>query len=228
MSSPPYDDLRDQDDHFGEGTHGRYRAVSPVAVVALVLGILSVLTVWHWALGLIPAAGILVAYLALVQIWEAPEELTGRGLAWAGLILSVAFATLGYGVLAFARAREFPYGYQRVIYADLQPDPNIPDQLIPDAAFDLQDEKVGIRGYMYPGRQPTGLKTFLLCPEIPNCPFCAPNPRRTEIIRVTLEGDLRIDYTTYPILVGGKFHVDPEAPSGLPYEMQADYLRRPR
>lgn len=228
MTTPPHQGPDHPNGQSGHPVYGRYRAINRMAVLSLVFGVLSVLTLWHWALGLIPAAGALLGYLALLQIREAPEELTGRGLARAGLVLSVTFGLLGYGVLAVARAREFPPGYERVTHRDLQPDPTVPGQLIPDKAFDLQGKKVGIEGYMYPGRQPTGLKTFFLCPAIPNCPFCSPNPKPTEMIRVTLEGDLSLDYTTHRILVGGRFHVDPQAPRGVPYEMQADYLKTPR
>jgi hypothetical protein len=213
--------------------YGRYRAVSAMAVASLVFGVLSVLTVWHWALGLIAVVGILTGYVALRQIRKAPEELMGVVLALAGILLSVAFGVLGYSVLLLARSKEFPYGYQRVDYEILQPDPNVPGERIPPQAYELQydqvrNNKVGLKGYMYPTRQSTGLKIFLLCPAIPNCPFCAPNPKPTEIIRVRLEGDLEATYTTHLIRVGGKFRVDETRPGGVPYHLDADFFVQPR
>ncbi len=222
-----------QNGQHDEGEYGRYRAISAMAVASLAFGVLSALAVWHWALGLIPAVGILTGYIALQRIREVPEELSGVALAWAGIVLSVAFGVLGCGLVLSARAKEFPYGYERIEYEMLQPDPNVPGERIPPGAYerqydDVRNNKVGIKGYMYPGRQPTRLKTFLLCPAIPNCPFCAPNPKPTEIIRVSLEGDLEATYTTHPIRVGGKFRVDETAPGGVPYQLDADFFVQPR
>ena len=78
---------------------------------------------------------------------------------------------------------------------------------------------------MQPRRQQTGIKEFILCPTNGECPFCNPNPKRTEMIRVVLQGDLETVYTTHPIGVGGRFQVDPGSPSGIPYSLEADYLR---
>jgi len=222
-----------QDDQNDVGPSVRYRAISRMAVASLVFGVLSVLTVWHWALGLIPAVGILLGWMALRRIAKVPEELSGRGLAWAGLILSMVFGLLGSVVLAIAKAREFPAGYHELTYHDLQPDPNVPNQRIPPKAYDsqydqLRNNKVGFVGYMSPTRQQTGLKQFILCPSIPNCPFCTPNPKPTEMILVRLEGDLEARYTTHEIRVGGKFRVDETAPGGLPYQLDADFLAQPR
>ena len=69
-----------------------------------------------------------------------------------------------------------------------------------------------------------GLKRFLLCPAIPNCPCCAPNPTPTQIIHVTLEGDLTAIYTTSMVHVGGKFRIDTSSSDGVPYFLDADFL----
>jgi hypothetical protein len=69
------------------------------------------------------------------------------------------------------------------------------------------------------------LKRFLVCPTNGECSFHPPNPRPTEIIKVTLTGDLTANYTREPISLGGRLHVDPEDPHGLPFAMDADYLR---
>ena len=44
------------------------------------------------------------------------------------------------------------------------------------------------------------------------------------MIRVVLQGDLEAIYTTHLIGVGGRFQVDANDPSGIPYSIQADYL----
>jgi len=205
--------------------YGRYRTVSPLAVASVIFGLLSIVTVLHWSLGVVPAIGILLGWLALRWIKKAPEERTGRWLAIIGLLLSLAMWTFGYGRLLFAQVQEVPYGYERLSYEMLQPDPDVANQKVPPEVFDLQDKKVFIKGYISPGRQQLGLKRFIVCPAIPDCPFCTPNPKPTEMVRVTLQGDLRTDYTTNLIRLGGKFSVDPNSPTGMPYGIEADYLR---
>ena len=132
---------------------------------------------------------------------------------------------LGYGWLIFAGSSEVPYGYQRVSYEMLQPDPNTPTQPIPQAALDMQDRKIFVQGYMQPRRRQTGIKDFILCPTNGECSFCIPNPKRTEMIRVVLQGDMNTNYTTKQIGVAGRLCVDVNDPSGVAYSLDADMLR---
>jgi hypothetical protein len=203
----------------------RYRALSVAAVASLVFGVLSAATFFHWAMIFVPATGCLLGFIALRQIEQAPEEMTGRALAIAGLATSLGFWTLGYGWLIFDRVKEVPFGYERVTYEMLQPNPQKKTERIPPSVFELQGKKVFVVGYMQPSRQQVGLKTFVLCPAIPDCPFCTPDPKPTEMVQVNLEGDLRTDYTTFLVHVGGKLRVDPKPLDGLPYKIDADYLR---
>ena len=130
--------------------------------------------------------------------------------------LGWASGIVGFAWLVFARVSEIPYGYQWVAYETLQPDPAKPTEPIPQTALDMQDRKVFIKGFMQPRRQQTGIKDFILCPTNGECPFCTPNPKRTEMIRVILQGDLETSYTTHPIGVAGRFRVDLDAPAGFP------------
>jgi hypothetical protein len=202
-----------------------YRALCPTAVASVVVGALSILTVFSWVLAAVPLLGIGLGWRAHRKIRQAPNEWTGLGMARLGVGLSVSLWAVGYGWLICARASEVPYGYQRVDYETLQPDPNAPTELIPQSALDLQDKRVYIKGFMQPGRRQTGIKDFNLVPANGECPFCIPNPKRTERIRVVLQGDLEAIYTTRLIGVGGRFQVDPADPSGIPYGLEADYLR---
>jgi hypothetical protein len=204
-----------------------YRAVSTAAVVSVVLGVLSLLTVFHWMYALIPIAGIMVGWLAQRHIRDCPQEVTGLAIAWVGLGLSVAMWGVGYSWLIFAHANEVPFGYQVIQYDDLQPDRNVAEQIIPLSVSKLDDKKVFLRGYIKPGRQQTDLKKFIICPSIANCPFCIPDPKPTEMILVTLTGDLTTDYSPHEIAVGGTFKVDAKPLNGLPYSIEADYVRVP-
>jgi hypothetical protein len=202
-----------------------YRALCPSAIASIVVGVLSILTMFHWSLALVPLVGIGLGWRALQRIRLAPNEWTGLGLARLGIGLSVGLWVVGYGWLVFARVREVPYGYEPVSYEMLQPDPNAPAEPIPQSALDMQDKRVYIKGYMKPVRRQTGIKEFTLCPSNGECPFCIPNPKRTEMIRVILQGDLETVYTTHLIGVGGRFQVDADSPSGVPYSLDANYLR---
>jgi hypothetical protein len=207
----------------------RYRALNPLAIASVVLGALSIVTVLHWGLAIVPMAGIIVGWVAWKQIRKAPEEWLGATLVKIGVGLCVAMWLLGYGWLIFARAGEIPYGYDPVSYTMLQPDPTKPTEPIPQTAIDMNDRKVFLRGYMQSRRTSTGIKEFILCPTNADCPFCAPSPRPTEKVRVILQGDLETTYTAHEIAVAGRFRVNRTdaggiPADGIPYELDADYL----
>ena len=133
---------------------------------------------------------------------------------------------VGYGWLILAKTSEVPYGHKRITFDDdLQPNPDKPLEYIPQAALDLQDGKVFIQGYMQPRRQQMGIREFVLCPSNGDCPFCMVNPKPTQMIRVILQGDLQVNYTTHLISVAGRFRVNLDDPGGLPYGIDADYFR---
>jgi len=209
----------------------RYQAVNPLAVASVVAGSLSILTAFGstvaaWLLlATIPVAGILLGWRALRQIRKAPEVWTGLRLAWVGIGLSAGLWTLGCAWLAFADVSEVPYGYRWVVWDTIQPDPSKPTEPIPQTALDMQDSKIYIKGYMQPRRQQAGIKDFILCPANGDCPFCVPNPARTQMIRVTLQGDMETTYTTHLIGVAGRFRVDADDLGGIPYSIDVDVLR---
>jgi len=206
----------------GERPAVRYRAVSLLASTSLGVALLSVVAPFHWSLWTIPAAGITLGLLALRQIRKAPEEWTGRGVAWAGIGLSLGLLVFSVCWTVLRSWQEVPYGYQVVTYEMLHAGRG---QRIPPEVFDLQDQKVFVRGYMMPTRRQTRLKQFVLCPAIPGCPFCTPDPKPTEMIFVRLVGDLEAHQTTDMRRLGGKFLIDSTGRSGFPYQLEADYLK---
>jgi hypothetical protein len=72
-----------------------YRAVSPLAVGSLVLGLLAPIALVGSLLWIVPALGIALAVLALRAIKQSSGELTGRRAAMVGLVLNAVFATAG-------------------------------------------------------------------------------------------------------------------------------------
>lgn len=81
-----------------EGESARYRAVSPIAIIALILGMLSASSLLHPSGCAIALLGAVVSIVALNRIAASPE-LIGRKAALLGLALSIAF-----GVAAPAQA----------------------------------------------------------------------------------------------------------------------------
>lgn len=79
----------------GEESLSSYRSLNRAAVLALILGISSVLSLIHWLLLIIAVAAILVAVIALRQIAARPDELLGRKLAIAAITLAVFFLSYG-------------------------------------------------------------------------------------------------------------------------------------
>ena len=204
-----------------------YRAMCPWAVMSVVVGALSmpVLVFWFsWFWIVVPAVGAWCGWRALQKIRQSPDVWTGRLVAQIGIGLSLGFWLFGYGWLTFNKTRDIPYGYEWITYEKLQPDPNTPTEPIPESAQAFKEKKVYLKGFMRPGRRQTGIKEFVLVPLNGECPFCIPNPKPTEMIRVVLQGDLETTFTTRQIGVGGRFQIDPTDPSRIPYSIDADYL----
>jgi hypothetical protein len=210
--------------------HAHYREVNRFAVIGVVLGALSILTMFGWFFGVLPLAGIVLGILALRQIDAAPGDMTGRGFAIAGIVLSAVLWIVGTGYIVFVAINEVPVGYTVLTFEDLQPNPDNAGELIPQKILDLEDKYVYIKGYMYPGRQNTGIQQFVLVPSRFHCQFCQRDLKSTEMVQVSTVGDLLADFAVNKTGVGGKFHVDlGEATrplGGLPYKIEADYLHQ--
>lgn len=98
-----------------------YRAISPLAVVALILGVLSVLSFASPYFVVLPVLAATSAVLADRKIQRMPDILTGRGLAQAGLGLGLVFGLTSVavssvqGVLRINQAKTFARKYEAVL-----------------------------------------------------------------------------------------------------------------
>jgi hypothetical protein len=207
-----------------------YRAMSRLAVASVAIGLLSAVSALEWYLSLVPMLGIWAGWTALRRIERMPEELTGRRVAQVGIGLSLAMWVFGIGCLSFARIRDVPSGYKALTFEQLQPDRKVRGEIIPPEILKLEGEKVYITGFMYPGRQVTGIQRFIMVPTIGHCSFCSRQLRSTEMIRVSLTGDLTADFTSREVGVGGTLRIDKEAAAdpygGFPYSLEeGDYFR---
>src|SRR5436190_13265608 len=88
----------------GVGTT-EYVAINPVSVAAVFLGLASALALMDEVLLAFPAAAIVCAIIALVQIRRSGGTQTGRRLAWIGIVLALVFIASVGGRAIAQRAR---------------------------------------------------------------------------------------------------------------------------
>ncbi|HQU44088.1 MAG TPA: DUF4190 domain-containing protein, partial [Pirellulales bacterium] len=169
-----------QDRELTADDYRQYRALSSLAVISLVAGVLSSLVFLDWMLAAIPMIGIVAGILALRQIRSSPEAYTGELVALMGTVLCAVLWTGGWSRLAYVRATEVPPGYERISYDDLQLDPAQPMVFPPEKAQELNGKKVFIKGFVYQptGGQTTGIKRFILVRDKGQCCFGG-NPKIT-------------------------------------------------
>ncbi len=177
------------------------------AVSSLFFGLLSGLSFLSPYLWLLPLLGIVLGLFALAQIRQRPQELAGRGLALAGIGLSAVMLAGSVTAAAYVYLTEVPEGYQRVSYAQLQPEEGQVGQLVPPLAEQLNGQQVFLKGYVFPGPQQRGIKTFLLVRDKGDCCFGG-NPKITDRVQVTLADPHRLTFSSRMHKVAGTFRVD--------------------
>ncbi len=80
----------------------------------------------------------------------------------------------------------------------------------------LFDQRIRIRGYMYPTPRTRGLKQFVLVRDNLECCF-GPGAALFDCILVTMAGDATAEYSIYPVAVEGTFRFEVLAgPDGHP------------
>lgn len=205
-----------------------YRALCSTAVASLAAGVLSLLCFFDWWLALLPVLGMLLGARALWRIHQAPDALTGGKLAVAGILLSVVGFAGGWSWLTYDYLTEVPAGYDRVKFSELQPNPEVPGQLFPPSALELDGKRVFIKGYVKAGSQSRRLKEFLLVRDMRDCCFGDSTPKLTDMILVTLQEPLRADFSLWQRGLAGTIRVRPERlgqPDSVLYYLEADYLK---
>jgi Domain of unknown function (DUF4190) len=101
-----------------------YKSLSVLAIFSLILGLLSPLSlVWSGFL-ILPAVGIVLSLLAIRRIDTSDNQLAGRGVAIAGLVLCIAFGVMSYSHESLVRhlrskqAEEFGREWLKVVLAN--------------------------------------------------------------------------------------------------------------
>ena len=212
-----------------------YRSLTAESVGSLILGFLSVLTFFSILFVVFPIMGVVLGITAIRRILRATQELGGLGIASAGVGLCACMAIAGTIYQMYMVQYAIPGGYEVISFTDLAADHRTGQ--IPQRVLDLapyRDEQgnehygtpVFIEGYMFPTRQTTELRNFMLVPSVEQGQFGALTRDPSQMIDVTLEGDRRVSYRSTPVKVGGILGVNIERASGeTPYCLRADIFR---
>lgn len=225
------DDLTDETTEFASGSEeAGYRRTSPFAVACLIFGLLSLVGLatvqdvgarYYVAL---PAFGLLLGWRAFSAMRRYNES--GKIPARVGLGACVLCLGAAFPLQRYLDWNEVPPGYKRIGYEILQAVEGTGP--IPDTAKALDGQRVYIKGFVYPGRQTTGIKEFVLCRDNGSCCFGG-RPKLNDMIQVTLKEPLSLDYDTTMRQLAGTFRVQPtaggEGVGEVLYQLEADFLR---
>jgi hypothetical protein len=177
--------------------------------------------------------GVVLGAVCLRQIRKADGGLSGKPLALVGFLLSLAFFVSGSTLHAYTIATEVPEGYRRVNFAyDISKKGFVTkdgqQNFHPDVQA-LNNEKIFVKGYMYPTGQTEGLTDFLLVKDNQQCCFGG-QPALTDMIYVQMEEGKMARYSTGLVAVAGVFHTQSsvKGPADLTpvYALDAVYCAR--
>ena len=212
-----------------------YKSLTAESVGSLILGLLSVLTFISMLFVIFPIIGVVLGVTAIRKILRATEEHAGLGIASAGVGLSAMLAIAGTAYHTYMAQYAVPPGYVEVQWSDLVADPvtgRIPTPILELARPQQNDTgtlyfiPVFIEGYMFPDRDTTDIRSFMLVPAIQRGPFGSVMPNPSQMVDVTLVGDLRVSYRSTPVKVGGTLTVNPDpTPGTTPYSLRANVFR---
>lgn len=197
---------------FSEMEDLGYKPVPVLAPVGLVLGICSfVALIFPVAL----AIPVLAAALSLVAGWQirsSQGEFGGKWLARLGVLFAALFLCSGTALHAYTYATEVPPGFERVNFYWLsKQQPVFADGQVrvAEEARQWDGKQVFIKGYMYPTRQLTGIKEFVLCRDNGDCCFGG-QPKLTDMIVVKMKKGMAVNHKDQLLVsVAGKFKAKP-------------------
>jgi hypothetical protein len=208
-----------------------YRPLTPLAPLALFLGLASLASfMWVGAL-VLPITGVLIGLLALWRIRQSEGEVSGKTMAVIGLGLSAVLLLGGGGFHGYVYATEVPEGYERLSFNWLAAQSPVYEdgRLAPSPELKaVNGKKVYVKGYMYPTGQLTGLTQFTLCKDTGECCFGG-QPKVTDMIQVTMKDGMTVNHRELILTgVAGTLRVRPKLDAGelvSLYTLEATHFR---
>ena len=195
-------------------TAERYRAISGTTIVSGLLAIVSPLSFLDWWLVVVPIMSIVLGLIAYREIQRRSDELTGKPLALAAILLSTLTAVGSLTFLSIVYAAEVPAGFRRLDYTMLQPLDGDPPTAVPDTAYAMDGASVLLKGYIYPGSKQHGIVQFLLVRDQGDCCFGG-NPKITDRVLVQMRDTQSIEFSPRLTKFAGRFSVRPTATTTL-------------
>jgi Protein of unknown function (DUF3299) len=216
-------------DQLAPPVSSEFQSVSRGAVMSVVLAILSLTSYLYAPFAAFALIAFVVGCVALVNIRRFPAELTGKAPATVGMFGGLAILLTSVGMHLYIRATEVPEGYRRIGWMELQPDLTNPNEIIPQRAIDMRDQKVFIKGYVYPGKSKKNLQNFILVRDFGTCCFGG-TPQLTHMLEVNIQTDDRMDYSQRLCRIGGVLKIEPYLKKAndvgqVVYRIEADYIK---
>ena len=199
-------------DRAYEGQEFYYRPIPVLVPISMGFVFLSLVAALMAELLVVPLVGATLAFLALRQIRSSGGNLSGGWLALSSLCVQVVIV-IGFATMhAYSFATEVPPGYTRVSFtADISKKGFASQSGIPGIHPDVQklvDQKVMIKGYMYPSKSHDGLRSFVLCRDNGDCCFGG-QPKATDMILINMKGENYARFRPGMVAVAGVFRAEP-------------------
>lgn len=200
-------------EYRGEPNEFAYRPVSTLAVSSLVLGLLSLIGIVLWIVLPVAILALALGFLGLMSIRRWQGEYTGKGVALAGIFFSSISLAGGTYVQVNAYRHEVPAGFQRISFVrDISAKPFVTgrrgSKVNPDVEG-LIGKKIFFKGFVYPTDQQTGLTSFLILKDSDQCCFGG-KPKLTDMVGCVMHGGKTCDYLNGRVSVAGTFKLNPE------------------
>ncbi|QDV27520.1 DUF3299 domain-containing protein [Aureliella helgolandensis] len=214
---------------FSGGEAEVYQSVSRAAVASLLLGLFGLLAFPVLALVILPLLSVVFAALAFRGFRKFPEELQGRPIAVAGVVLGGLCLVLAPAYHTYVYLTEVPEGYMRTNFGDLMSDKGQPDAPTIEAV-ELNGKPIFIKGYIHPTSMDTlRAKRFVLVPDLGTCCFGG-QPPLTHMIEVSLGGDQYATKSYRKQRLAGTLNVNGslkpiDGLTGVFYQLRADILK---
>ena len=209
--------------------YAQYRTVSLSAIATAVIGIISFTGLLIPPLLVLPILGSLFGIYSVFTLRRRQDEFSGLGLAKIGLTLCVVIGISGISWNVYDFATEVPEGFERISFYDLKADPRYPNLPIPPSAMELNGKPIFVKGYIYPDQTFGKTKRFVLIPDLKTCCFGG-QPALTDMIEVTLQDPLRVEYSLRLRKLAGELKVSPikkriKDLDGVYYQLDASHIK---
>jgi hypothetical protein len=226
-SSSNYSLAAEQLSERGEGT---YQSICKPALLCFLTAIFSLGALLSESLIILPILGLVLFAFAVRSFRRFPQELVGRKLMVIGGIANALLLVSSAAWHIYCFNTEVPPDHQRIRFSYLKPEKGR-RVAYSTRAEELDGQRVFIKGYVRPSDRKLDLQEFILVGDFGQCCFGG-NPKIDEVIEVSFQNDLRIDYGWGLRHIGGIFRLnkdtkrtsDKEVPKAL-YTIEADYLR---